>query len=109
MPALGTAANYRHTYTHSSQDIIAKSEIYLSVVKPEEANGEAFNTADHDTAASYVEKWPLIVDYFGLKGVGPVEPAESEVLWPSKSEKELTFSSSIFPRGQVLGRSPRRV
>lgn len=78
VPAWGTEANYRHTYTHSSQDIIAKSEIYLSVVKPDEADGEAFNVADHDTPASYVERWPVIADYFGLKGVPPIEPADSK-------------------------------
>lgn len=78
VPAWGTYAHYRHTSTDSSQDIIARSEIYLSVVKPDEANGEAFNTADYDTPTSYADKWPIIADYFGLKGVGPVEPAESE-------------------------------
>lgn len=82
VPAWGTAAHHRHTHTNSSQDIIARSEIYLSVVKPDEADGEAFNTADYDTPTSYIQKWPLIAEYFGLKGVDPVEPAESECHTP---------------------------
>ncbi|KAJ5780611.1 hypothetical protein N7457_005771 [Penicillium paradoxum] len=41
--------NYVHTYTPSSQDIIARSEIYPSIEKPHQAHGEAFDTADNAT------------------------------------------------------------
>lgn len=78
IPFIGTRANYLHTNTDSSHDIIARSEIYLSVVKPGEANGEAFNTADNARPVSWVERWPVMTGYFGLKGAPPVEPAESE-------------------------------
>ncbi|KAK1718923.1 hypothetical protein BDP67DRAFT_393633 [Colletotrichum lupini] len=74
---IGTATNYTHTNTDSSQDIIAKSHIYLSTVKPEESNGEAFNTADNATPVSWVERWPVMVDYFGLQGTPPVEGAQT--------------------------------
>jgi len=77
VPFIGTGPNYRHTNTDSSQDTIAKSEIYLSVVKPDEANGEAFNTADYTTPTSWIERWPIMVSYFGLKGTPPIEPAET--------------------------------
>ncbi|EHA22330.1 hypothetical protein ASPNIDRAFT_136740, partial [Aspergillus niger ATCC 1015] len=46
VPFPGTPTNYVYTFTDSSQDIISRAEIYLSVVKPDEANGEAFNIAD---------------------------------------------------------------
>ncbi|KAL2817084.1 hypothetical protein BDW59DRAFT_166118 [Aspergillus cavernicola] len=41
----GTKKIFVYTYTDSSQDIVTRAEIYLSVSKPEEANGEAFNIA----------------------------------------------------------------
>lgn len=76
-PFIGTLDNYVHTNTDSSQDIIAKSEIYLSTIKPDEANGEAFNTADYTTPTSWVTRWPATVSYFGLKGTPP-DPSQSK-------------------------------
>lgn len=76
---IGTSANYVHTNTDSSQDTIAKSEIYLSVVKPEEAAGEAFNTADYSTPTSWVDRWPAMVSYFGLKGTPPDDGTEAPI------------------------------
>lgn len=79
IPYIGTEPKYRHTNTDSSHDIIARSDIYLSVVRQAEASGEAFNIADYATPVSRVERWPAMVSYFGLKGVPPKEPhAESE-------------------------------
>ena len=76
VPFIGTSANYIHTNTDSAADIIARSEIYLSVVKPDEANGEGFNTADYDTPVSWIQRWPVLASYFGLKGVGLAEPRD---------------------------------
>lgn len=95
VPFIGTGPNYRHTNVDSSQDIIARSEIYLSIEKPDEANGEAFNTADYTTPASWVERWPVLTSYFGLKGVGPIEPAESEFCAnPLRSTTGCRFTTS---------------
>ncbi|KAJ6083450.1 hypothetical protein N7467_007585 [Penicillium canescens] len=69
----GTKTNFTYTFTDSSQDLISKSEIYLSVIQPEQANGEAFNIADTDVPGSWSMKWPIIAEYFGLKGIGPGE------------------------------------
>ncbi|CAI7629992.1 unnamed protein product [Penicillium palitans] len=66
----GPYANYIHTYTSSSQDIIARSELYLSVEKPDQAHGEAFNTADNPTPESWAVVWPKICEYFGLNAEG---------------------------------------
>lgn len=82
---IGTATNYIHTNTDSSQDTIAKSHIYLSTVEPEESNGEAFNIADNATPVSWVERWPVMVDYFGLQGTPPVKEAQSEPLYYHQS------------------------
>jgi hypothetical protein len=46
---IGSYINYIHTYTSSSQDIIARSELYLSLKKPDQAHDEAFNIADKST------------------------------------------------------------
>lgn len=83
IPFIGTKANYHHTNTDSSHDIIARSEIYLSVQKQKEANGEAFNIADYGTPVSWVQRWPIMTSYFGLKGTPPVEPAESKSYMPA--------------------------
>lgn len=71
VPFPGSRKNFNCLYTDSSQDIISKSEIYLSIVKPSEANGEAFNTADTDIPGSWSMKWPMLAKYFGLHGTEP--------------------------------------
>ncbi|OOF92142.1 hypothetical protein ASPCADRAFT_210554 [Aspergillus carbonarius ITEM 5010] len=73
VPFPGTPTNYVYTFTDSSQDIISRSEIYLSVVKPDEANGEAFNIADTATPSQWCAKWPTLTEYFGLKASGPTQ------------------------------------
>jgi hypothetical protein len=96
IPYIGTAENYRHTNTDSSQDIVARSHIYLSVVKPDEANGEAFNVADSETPTSWIQRWPIMAEYFGLKGLPPTEPAEGEsrIL---HNKAVLTDEVEVFP------------
>lgn len=69
----GTKSNFTHTYTDSSQDVMARAEIFLSVEKPCEANGEAFNIADTATPGPWSVKWPIVAAYFGLRGGGPGE------------------------------------
>jgi hypothetical protein len=76
VPFPGTQKNFVYTYTDSSQDIITRAEIYLSVVKPEAANGEAFNIADTATQGPWSVKWPILAGYFDLKGTGPGAWAE---------------------------------
>ncbi|KAL4965198.1 SDR family oxidoreductase [Aspergillus stella-maris] len=63
--------NFLYTYTDSSQDIITRAEIYLSVLEPEKADGEAFNIADTATPGPWSKKWPILASYFGLEGTGP--------------------------------------
>ncbi|CAI7625965.1 unnamed protein product [Penicillium glandicola] len=63
----GIKTNFTYTFTDSSQDLISKSEIYLSVVKPEQANG------DTDLPGPWSVKWAISAEYFGLNGTGPGE------------------------------------
>lgn len=68
----GSYANYVHSHTPSSQDIIARSELYLSLEKPEQAHGQAFNTADNATPAPFSIVWPKMCEYFGLTAQAPI-------------------------------------
>ncbi|KAL2850516.1 hypothetical protein BJX68DRAFT_255204 [Aspergillus pseudodeflectus] len=66
----GSYNHYIHTYTPSPQDIIARSELYLSIEKPDQAHGEAFNIADNQTPAPWTLVWPKLCEYFGLTAQG---------------------------------------
>lgn len=72
VPFPGTHKSFTYLYTDSSQDIISKSEIYLSVIKTNEANGEAFNIADMATPGPWSTKWLMLAEYFGLTGTEPI-------------------------------------
>ena len=54
----------------SNQDIVAKFAIYASL-HPGITSGERFNTADNAKPSSWSNKWPVICEYFGLKGLPP--------------------------------------
>ncbi|KAF1990415.1 hypothetical protein K402DRAFT_348521 [Aulographum hederae CBS 113979] len=66
----GTEQSYKILSNDSAQDLIAKFSIHYSLNPTLEA-GAAFNTADNARASSWSEKWPVICEFFGLKGVGP--------------------------------------
>lgn len=71
----GTPAGYRSKHTDSSQDVIAKEEIF-AVLHPEKCgNGQAFNVADGEIV-TFADVWSGICEYFGLKGEPPVEDDE---------------------------------
>jgi hypothetical protein len=66
----GTEESYKILSNDSSQDIVAKTAIYASL-HPEKSAGQRYNAADNSRASSWSEKWPVICEYFGLKGIGP--------------------------------------
>ncbi|KAL5336870.1 hypothetical protein BJX70DRAFT_371360 [Aspergillus crustosus] len=113
----GTAQNFVYTFTESSQDIIARSEIYLSVTKPNEAHGEGFNIADTATPASWSVKWPILAEYFGLEGAGPVERntdgenesgaewGELDKWWDEHQHQYLRFRNEYGLRERVIDRA----
>ncbi|KAK3116446.1 hypothetical protein LTR53_003172 [Teratosphaeriaceae sp. CCFEE 6253] len=57
----------------SSQDVIARFCIHAALHPRECGRGQAFNVADHREPSSWEAKWPVICEFFGLKGVGPPE------------------------------------
>ncbi|KAJ2895273.1 hypothetical protein MKZ38_006738 [Zalerion maritima] len=54
----------------SSQDICAKVSIWASL-HPEKTSEQRYNAADSSVPSSWSKKWPIICEYFGLKGVAP--------------------------------------
>ena len=66
----GTMQSWAIKCNDSSQDIISKFAIYASL-HPEVSSGQSFNAADNAQTSSWSVKWPIICEYFGLKGVAP--------------------------------------
>ncbi|KAK4941420.1 hypothetical protein LTR10_018689 [Elasticomyces elasticus] len=66
----GTMESWSIQSNDSSQDIIARFAIYASL-HPEVSAGQTFNAADNARSSSWSVKWPVICEYFGLKGVAP--------------------------------------
>ncbi|KAJ3534329.1 hypothetical protein NM208_g7578 [Fusarium decemcellulare] len=66
----GNERSWRNLCNDSSQDIVAKTAIYASL-HPEKSAGQRFNAADNSQPSTWSKKWPIICQYFGLKGVGP--------------------------------------
>jgi hypothetical protein len=67
----GTEQSWTIKSNDSSQDIIAKFSIYISLHPESCAGGNRFNVADNAEPSSWSKKWPVICEYFGLKGVAP--------------------------------------
>jgi hypothetical protein len=64
----GTEASWKILSNESNQDTVAKFAIYASL-HPEVSAGQRFNTADSAASSPWSVKWPVICEYFGLKGV----------------------------------------
>ncbi|KAF9895130.1 hypothetical protein FE257_000032 [Aspergillus nanangensis] len=74
----GKTHGYRSTHSDTSQDILAKMEIYAALNREKCANGSAFNIADGETV-TWEQVWPGICAYFGLVGVEPEQrPVDME-------------------------------
>ncbi|KAK1146139.1 hypothetical protein N8T08_003228 [Aspergillus melleus] len=59
VPFPGTFKNYVYTSTDTSQNVLSKAEIYLSIMTPDSANEQAFNVADTSDPGSWSRKWPF--------------------------------------------------
>jgi hypothetical protein len=66
----GTEKSYVALSNFSSQDLVARFSIYASL-HPEVTHGERYNTADNSVADNWEKRWPVICEYFGLKGTPP--------------------------------------
>lgn len=113
VPFPGTQGSFEVTYTDSSQDIIARAEIYLSVEKPDEAHGEAFNIADTATPGPWKVKWPILASYFGLEGGLPRDNSdgwnELERWWDAHQEEYQERRRTFGLQERVLSRGMRAI
>ncbi|KAH8655198.1 hypothetical protein BX600DRAFT_515037 [Xylariales sp. PMI_506] len=89
----GTPESWKSLSNDSSQDIVAKVCIYASI-HPEISSEQRYNAADNAVASSWSVKWPVICEYFGLKGVGP--PTEGSGPQP------VEFLADHFTEWQAL-------
>lgn len=67
---LGTENSWKCKHQDTSQDILAKMEIYAATHIEECGNGRAFNAAD-GKIVTWEEVWPKLCENFGLVGKGP--------------------------------------
>ncbi|KAJ5196062.1 hypothetical protein N7449_006541 [Penicillium cf. viridicatum] len=102
-------ANYIHTYTSSSQDIIARSELYLSVEKPDQTHGEALNTAENATPESWAVVWPKMCEYFGLNAEGARPEDKGWTLTSGGSHTRTITRRCAKSMVCTLARFPRRL
>ncbi|KAI3395262.1 hypothetical protein diail_1615 [Diaporthe ilicicola] len=70
----GTAAGFRSLHTDSSQDVIARMEIFAALHPDRCGGGRAFNVADGEVV-TWADIWGAICAYFGLVGAPPTEEA----------------------------------
>ncbi|RAK80836.1 SDR family oxidoreductase [Aspergillus fijiensis CBS 313.89] len=69
----GTPKSWTARAQDSSQDVIARFGIFLSLKSKGEVGGESFNVADAKEPGTWEGKWAVLCEYFGLVGVGPEE------------------------------------
>lgn len=70
VPFPGSEKAWKCKHTDTSQDILARFEIYASLNGEKTGQGKSFNCSD-GPVVTWSEKWPRIAEYFGLKGTGP--------------------------------------
>lgn len=71
-PFPGNDSTWRNQVNNdSSQDIIARFAIYCALNPHICGDGQGFNIADNSEPSNWRIKWPIMCEYFGLKGVPP--------------------------------------
>lgn len=73
----GTLESWEALHSDSFQDIVAHLHIYTSL-HAGKTHGRSFNVADGE-GTSWKVKWPIVCNYFGLKGVGPSTQVAGEL------------------------------
>jgi hypothetical protein len=87
VPFPGTKAGYESLYTEASVGMLARVVIHASL-HPDQFRERIFNVADSATPSSMKLRWPQIADWFGLKGVEPLETASNVDQKPSEFVRE---------------------
>lgn len=69
-PFPGNDKSWVNLYNEAPQDMVAHFSIHASL-HPDKTASQSFNVGGQED--SWSGKWPIICDYFGLKGTGPEE------------------------------------
>ena len=79
VPFPGSQESYTALHTDTSQDILARFHIFVSLHKDPEAtvSGRAFNIADGE-ATTWEREWPEICAWFGLRGGPPLAGGQKQ-------------------------------
>ncbi|KAF4820173.1 Short chain dehydrogenase sirQ [Colletotrichum siamense] len=80
-PFPGSEKSWNNLSSECNQDIIAKVCIYASL-HPELTSEQRYNVADSSQPSSWSKKWPVICEYFGLRGTSP--PADGQAPQPTQ-------------------------
>ena len=67
----GTETSWKNLSNDSSQDVIARFSIHAALNPDTCGQGQAFNVADNSKPTSWSQKWPILCEFFGLKGTPP--------------------------------------
>jgi hypothetical protein len=78
VPFPGNTKSWKSLSNDSSQDIIAKFSIWASLHPNTCGDGQGFNVADTVKPVTWELKWPIICEYFSLKGVAPLSLEEQQ-------------------------------
>ena len=84
-PFPGSDKSWVNKYNESPQDMVAHFSIHASL-HPEKTASQSFNVGGQED--SWSGKWPIICDYFGLKGTGPEENSPQPGAYIAEHRKE---------------------
>ena len=83
VPFPGNKEAYQAQFTPVSSDILGRMALYAAL-HPEKCGGQVINVADDGKPTSFSELWPVITEWFGLKGTGPLEDGDASMLKPGR-------------------------
>lgn len=108
-PFPGTEKSWKALSIDSSSDMIARQTLHLSL-SPNTEKGGGYNVADAKMPSSWEKKWPVLCEYFGLKGTGPSDsPPEIRIFikenletWKKLEESDVlqkghAHNDKVFP------------
>ncbi len=100
VPFPGTQKAYTSLYNEASAATIAKCAIWAALHPHHTRGGQVFNIADQAKAESMNERWPLLANWFGLRGIAPrSSPVDND---DQAREEALKPSEFIKKHGHLL-------
>lgn len=95
---LGASSGWSAKHADTSQEILARSEIYISLQPSEKIHQQAFNISDHTEPTSWSYKWPKLASYFDLVGIGPDDEETAAQPEPADPGKWWELHGHEYPK-----------